>query len=961
MKRIILFSIISFLSFGSIAQTGYPIFEDPINVTQFKLKNGLTVVLSENHEKPTIMGAVVVKAGGKNDPADATGIAHYLEHMLFKGTQDFGTVDFSKEKVYLDKIDSLYEILGQTKDQDARLLIQKQINEQSIKAGEFAIPNEMEAMLSEIGSKGVNAFTSNDMTVYHNEFPSNKLEEWLSIYSHRFVNPVFRLFQSELETVYEEKNRGLESPFTYAFETFMKGFFKKHPYGTQTVIGETEHLKNPSLKKMYEYYNTYYVANNMVLIMSGDFDTEVLRPLIEQYFSEWRSGDVPKFPTYQEDDFKKDESITIKATPIKAMARGYRTPKFGQYDALILEMVANILNNDQRSGLFDELVDEGKVMTIQGIYEPMNDYGASIFLVIPKIIGQSFDNANQLLDETLQRLTTGDFSDDLFEGAKNQWILDYDTQLEGNTSRTYLLAEVYGAGMEWYEYVNYIKAIKTITKEQLVEVAKKYYSQNYFTLYSKMGSKKPEKLTKPGFEPVIPKNDGEKSAYYQAWKSIHTDKEAPELISLKEKVNTSTLSNGSTLYAVSNPINDIFNFDIVWKMGIRENANLEKLAEFLNKATPSKYSLNEFKNKLYALGTTIDWNAGEHTFTLSVSGLDNHLAETITLIKELLELPIVSSKQIKNIAKQIRVNRTLNIKEPQYMARVLAEYARYGKDSRFLLQPSYKDYKKTTTEDVDQLYKMLSEYQVEYQYVGNANENDIMLYIKQLGISNGEMSNSTYLYPASNEEADVYFLDYKKSVQSHIYFLGTGSKMNRENTLLTNSFNYYFGFDMSSILFQEIREFRSLAYSTYGYVGTGRNPQTNDLFTSYVGCQGDKTKESAEILHQLIKDMPVKTDRKETLINSLTNVIENSNPTFRDYIQLYETSLNRGYDDNYFIQLKNQLKDFNFEKMVEYYQKEIQPLKLKMSILGNSKSFDATILNGYGKVKKMKQKQVFNF
>lgn len=952
-----LFLIVSFVGFS---QGNYPLFQDPIHVTQYKLKNGLTVVLTENHDKPTVMGAVVVKAGGKNDPSDATGMAHYLEHMLFKGTRTLGTTNYTEEKMYLDKVDSLYEELGKTKDETIRLSIQKQINEQSKLAAQYAIPNEMDRMLSEIGGKNVNAFTSNDMTVYHNEFPSNKMEEWLSIYGHRFVDPVFRLFQSELETVYEEKNRSNESPFNYALEVFLKNFYKKHPYGTQSVIGETEHLKNPSLKKMYAYFNTYYVANNMILVLSGDFKTEEIKPMIEQYFGNWRTGEIPVFPEYKEEDFKAGESITIKATPVKVFARGYRTPKFGTYDALAIEMVTSILSNEQKSGLFDDIVNNGDMMALEAIPFTMQDYGATIFMSVPKILGQSFESANAILDKAIQRLITGDFSNELFEGAKNDWILSFDASLEDNTERAYMLAEVYGNKMEWYEYLNYAKAIKEITKEQLVEIAKKYFSKNYFTMYSEMGKIKPEKLSKPAYDPVIPNNEVA-SQYYQEWSKVKSATAPKEIITLKDSIEFVQLANGVHVKKVKNPVNDIFELDFVWEVGFRERSDFELLTQFLNSATDDKNELSVFKNKLFALGTSISWELEEHSLKLSVSGLDKNLQTSLSWINQMLQKPIITSSQVKSIAKQVFVARKLETSEMQTQSAILREYSMFEENSRYVLQPKVAAFKKTTPTSFIKLYEQLGQYQLHINYVGNISSEVLNPILENLHTPHGAKTSTSYVYPFVENNNKVYFVNDTKGVQSHIVFYAPTATFDKNNAIYMKAFNDYFGYDMSSILFQEIREFRSLAYSTYGFVREARDAKNKDVFVSYVGCQGDKSPEALDLLNSLIKDMPIKQERANSLISAVKNSIENSNPGFRDYISLYETSALRGYDDNYNLFLAKQLPNLTFDKMVDYYKTNVQNLPLRLSVVGNKTKFDLNILSKYGKVTTIKLKKIYSY
>lgn len=949
--------LIFILSANAFAQNSIPTFDDPINVVQYQLKNGLTVVLSENHDKPTVFGTVAVKAGGKNDPADATGMAHYLEHMLFKGTQKLGTTNYEEEKVHLDKIDALYESLGKTTDTEKRNSIQKEINEVSKLAGKYAIPNEMDRMLSEIGGQNVNAFTSNDLTVYHNEFPSNKMEEWLSIYSHRFVDPVFRLFQSELETVYEEKNRGNESPINSAFETFLQNFYKKHPYGTQSIIGTTEHLKNPSLLKMYEFFNTNYVANNMILCLVGDFKIEEVKPLIEQYFSTWKEGKVPEFPIYEEADFAKGESKTISGTPIKLFARGYRSPAFGTYDAMMMEIILNILSNDQNSGLFNQLVTNGDLMALEAIPFPMNDYGATIFLTIPKLIGQSFEEADAKLDAAIKKLIDGDYDNDLFEGAKNQWIRNFEEELEDSRDRALLLVDVYGKNMHWHEYLNYAKAMKLITKNDLMETSKKYFGANPFTLYSKMGKHSPEKLSKPAYDPIIPTNETN-SEFYKEWSTIKTETHPQEIISLKDKI-AFTSSEEIEIKCVSNPVNEIFNLDIVWENGYRQNSKLSLLAELLNNSNPSNMDLNTFKNKLYALGTSIEWSVYEHSFELNITGLDKNMEKSLEVIYDLLQKPIITDKQIATIGDQIKTMRKMEIEEVQTISAILNEYVINGSQSKYLQQASSKEIKKTKSSDFNDLYSTLNDLKIHVNYTGQISSDIITGFVKNLKLKSGKNSSENYVYPTVNHPTTVHFVDVKNSVQSHISFIAKGNNYSKEKSLLNEAFNFYFGYDMSSLLFQEIREFRSLAYSTYGYMKEASNSINKNIFVSYVGCQGDKTPEALNLLHQLITEMPVKEERANSVESSIKNSIESSNPSFREYTDLYERSIRKGYDDNMYLELSKEVNKLSFKEMVDYYNTEIKTLPLHLSVVGNSKKFDKNLLKKHGKITAVKVKSIY--
>ena len=289
---------------------------DPLDVEIYTLENGLTVMLNEDQNETSVFGAVVLDAGGKRDPSDATVIAHYLEHVLFKGTSELGTTDYEKEKVFLDSIAVLYDELALKKSDEERLSIQKHINKLSIKASEYAIPNEFTRLIEGMGGTGLNAGTSYDFVYYFNSLPSAQIEKWIDLYSHRFSEPVFRLFQSELETVYEEKNRAMDNPFRVFNETSRKYFFKNHPYGQQTILGSVDHLKTPSLSKMKQFYDKYYVPNNMSLILAGDFDKRSVKKMIKNKFSRLKKGASIEKINVQEDDFVKRGDILVEGTPV---------------------------------------------------------------------------------------------------------------------------------------------------------------------------------------------------------------------------------------------------------------------------------------------------------------------------------------------------------------------------------------------------------------------------------------------------------------------------------------------------------------------------------------------------------------------------------------------------------------------------------------------------------------------
>ncbi|MCB0636392.1 MAG: insulinase family protein, partial [Lewinella sp.] len=240
---------------------------DPMGVRIYTLDNGLRVFLSVNTNEPRIFTNLVFRAGSKYDPADTTGLAHYMEHMLFKGTSRIGAMDWERESALLERIADRFEDYRATQDPDERTTIYADIDRLSYEAAQLVAPNEYDRLVTAIGAKQTNAYTWVEQTVYVNDIPSNELERWLRLERERFGHLALRLFHTELETVYEEFNISQDKDFRKSNNKLRELLFPTHPYGTQTTLGRPEHLKNPSMRNIQRFFDTYYVPNNLAICL----------------------------------------------------------------------------------------------------------------------------------------------------------------------------------------------------------------------------------------------------------------------------------------------------------------------------------------------------------------------------------------------------------------------------------------------------------------------------------------------------------------------------------------------------------------------------------------------------------------------------------------------------------------------------------------------------------------------
>ena len=959
MRKILLFIIGTFFASIVFAQKEQMSFK----IEEYKLENGLTVYLNEDHTSPSVLGAVVVKTGGKYDPPFATGTSHYLEHMMFKGTDVIGTINYDEEKVYLDSIIAEYDELAGITDDAYRKEIQKHINELSLKAGQYAIPNELDKILDQIGSTSVNAFTSEEIVAYFNIFPSNQIEKWLFIYSTRFINPVFRLFQSELETVYEEKNMYSDDLISNFIEKFYENFYKNHPYGTQTVLGSANHIKNPSLTNMKNMYDTYYVANNMALILAGNFNSEEIKPIIEKYFGRWKNGEVPEFPEYKEELFSGVEVVKKRITPIKVGVMGYRTVPSKHPDEVALDVCTGLLNNYSSTGYFDKLNLDGKLLAAMCLNDTRNDHGGIMVVYVPKIIGQSMKKTKKIVRDEILKLQTGNIDEDFFEGIKLGLIKEYEISLEKPENRAFVLAQMFSAGKTWDDIMSYPEKIKEISIEDVKRVSAEYLGENYLSFESRMGFPKKDKLEKPGYDPVISKNTEEKSEFAKQLEKIPESDTKPEFIDLQKDLEIINLKNGSRLFYAKNERNDIFYFQLQFNTGILSDPRYSQLAEYMTLIGTQDLDLTEFNEKLQSLGASVFVYASDNYFNIKVEGFDEYFKPTIELISSFLIAPKGDDSKLKILEQTDLFLKRYEKSTPDELANVLTEYGMYGSDSKYLKRLTKKEIKKLRSDEMLELLQLTLTKPLDMHYSGTIPSEQVFECVSKK--FDFKTSVSEIPFPVIREmmnyqENTILFLNDPGSLQGKINFYIEGKIITPEERVISKAFNQYFGSGMSSLMFQEIREFRSMAYATYGYYNNGMTLNSPGYFRAFVGTQNDKVIDALFIVDSLISNMPEKENKFPVIKSSMLQSINSNKPDSRNLTFSVKSWLVQGYNDDPRRMQYEVFKDMNFNQIIDFYNENIRSKPVLITIVGNKKQIDMKELSKFGKVIEVEYKQISN-
>lgn len=934
-----------------------------LEVKELTLSNGMTVWLNEDHSQPKVFGAVVVKAGAKDCPN--TGIAHYFEHIMFKGTDRIGTIDYEKERPWLDSISAQYDLLSKTKDDAERTRIQMHINELSLKAADYAIPNEFNRLISKYGGSGLNAGTGHDLTYYHNSFLPQFLEQWCWLNSERLIKPVFRGFQGELENVYEEKNRAADA-LGDAQEKIFSAVFKTQPYA-YPLIGSTESLKNPRLSDMAAFFKKYYVASNMGLILCGDINPDsTLTALLEQTFGRVQTGLAPErqkspMPTIKAGEQQEIE-LPIPLVGVEALI--FKAPTYFEPDANALELANKILYNG-KAGLLDSLVNEHKLMMAMAVSVSLDDAAGSAILIIPNLFGK-MKKAEACVMEQLKRVMDGDFSDNQLETLKQEMLMEAEQDIETIGNRSEVLINALSKGHSWQDVLQKIEGIRTLTKTDVVAAAKKYYGAHYITLSKKYGMSKKETLKQPGYKPVSPKNMDAKSDFARQLEQIPVRETAVRTVDFNHDVTTQQLDSHVTLYYKENPINDIFTFTLRYKDGSLHTPALNILADYLSQLGTDSLKKQQLEQAWQRINTTMEVVPGDVAFSINLTGPDSQLKPALQLLTHFLRSAKGDDEALSDVKDEDKVDRKGFGKQKDNVLQPVIHRIVYGSKSSYLTQMSKKEVKALKSEDLLSLFRELQQYDCELFYCGRQPIQSVATELQQsLPLSQCIKPQADTFRPLQQySESTVYFFHVPKSRQNYVAsYDAVGSLPTIHERVRFKLWDEYFGGNMSSVLFQNVREFRSLAYSTGGKSFTTsfvQHPSELQGYITATGTQADKTLEAIATIDSLLRQMPMKEENLEAARQNVLNDIQNSYPTFRTIPKYVANQLRNGYHYDPDADVASHLPDVTAQDIMQFHQLHIAPNQHRVWIvIGDRKLTDMKALARFGKVVELKKEDVY--
>lgn len=935
---------------------------DPTAARYYTLKNGLTVILSPTNKDPRIQTYIATKAGSKTDPADHTGLAHYLEHMLFKGTNKFGSKDWAKEKPLLDQIDALYEKYNQTRDEARRKEIYKEIDRVSGEAAKFAIANEYDKMMAGMGADGTNAFTSFEQTVYTEDVPSNVLDKFLAVQSERFREPVLRLFHTELEAVYEEKNRSLDDDGDKVFDTMFANLFPNNNYGKQTTIGTIEHLKNPSLHAIREYYNNYYVPNNMGIIMSGDFNPDEVIVKIDKAFSYMKPKTVPEYKVGQEKPITAPIVKEVVGPNPENVMLGFRFPGASTKDARMLNLVGNMLTNGQ-AGLIDlDLVKKQKLLGAYAGSYALKDYSVLLLQGKPTE-GQSLDEVKNLLLQEIDKLRKGDFSDDLIQSIVNNEKKGIIQKDEKYSSRASILMDEFTSDIDHKASLEYVDEISKLTKKDIMDFASKYLqNNNYVAVYKRKGEDKSiVKVDKPTITPVSV-NREDQSPFLKKIDEMPENPIAPVWLDYDKDIAKNKLA-GIDVLSVKNTDNALFRMYYHFDSGKWNNKILPLAAEYLQYLGTKDKSSEIISKEFYKLASSFNVSAGNEETYVSLEGLNENFDKTIALFEDLIkncQADQAALDAYKTRLKKARANAKQN---KGVIMSGLRSYAQYGPQNPFNNVLSDAELDALKAEDLINVLHDLFNFKHKVLYYGPKSGNDVVAALKpihKLPATLKDLPKSKTFVQIPTDRNRVLFAHYDM-VQAEVFWVRNADQYNPSITPTVSLFNSYFGGGMGSIVFQTIRESKALAYSTYSYFALPGKKTDKDMIMAYVGTQADKFNESTSAMNELLTTLPKSEQLFETAKSGLKKSIASERITQDGIIFSYLKSQKLGNNFDMRKNVYEQAPKLSFADINTFHDKEMKGKNYTYCLVASQDKVNEADMKKLGEVKKLSLNVIFGY
>ena len=935
---------------------------DPMQARIYTLDNGLTVYMTQNRAEPKIQTVIAVRAGSQNDPLESTGLAHYQEHIMFKGTKQYGTTDYEKERPNLEAIDSLYDVYGQTTDPAQRKAIYHLIDSFSYESSKIAIASEFDKLMSGIGATNVNAYTSTDRTCYIEVIPSGELERWAMIESDRFQNLVIRGFHTELEAVYEEFNMYSTDDYEKVDLAIDKLLYPDVPYRQHTILGTQEDLKNPSLRNIRKFYDTYYRPNNVAICLSGDFEFDHAMDVIERHFGSWKPQAVPEPVKYEQKDLKTHKDTVVYGKEAPALYLAWKLPSVRHEDIEALEVMDYVLQNG-KCGLLD--IDIDQKQELLSVWSGMSkgcDFSTYRLGGTPKE-KQSLEEVRKLLLNEVEKLKKGDFDEKMLRAILRNKERGMLLGMQYNIARVQKFITAHIFGVPYEDIVFDLARKEKVTKDDVIRVANTYFNDNYVCVLKEHNEdSNPPKMDKPEITP-IEMNREASSDFYKKVMDMQAERIKPQFLDFQKDLSRSELPNGVELFYCRNTENELSQLVFIADKGSDQDPYLDFSSDLLGYLGTEKLSTEEYQRALYAEAAEAWVGSGWNETEFFLYGMRESLPAAMALMEEHVLTAQPDEAVLQEIIRDHIKNHNDAKKDQSSCFSRLRQYGMYGAEAARKRIMTPKQMKQMNSADLLARLRSVVPAIERVVYYGPMDEDEVKHLLSESKLL-AKADASTRIKPErvqlqQVQKNEVLVAPYKANNVYINAYANWGEVYSPKDIAIISLFNEYFDGSMGGIVFQEMRESRGLCYSSWAWYARASYKGECNYFTKGVLSQNDKLNECITTLDAICNDLPLSKTAFDNAKQSLVKQIEQRRYVRDNPIWSYLSFRDLGWDHDVYEDVYKEVQQLTLDDVIKFQKERVAGRSYRYTILGNPKELDMKFLKTLGPVKKLKLKDIF--
>ena len=714
----------------------------------------------------------------------------------------------------------------------------------------------------------------------------------------------------------------------------MELLFPTHPNGQQTTLGKAEHLKNPSMKAIHKYFDDFYVPNNMAVILVGDLDYDKSIQLINDNFGKLKPKEIINKDKIVEKPFTEKTTITVQSPTMPRLQIGWRTDSFGTHESRLSELCSQILCNNGEVGFVDiNLNQKQKVLRAGAFSYAFKEYGYFSMVIIPKE-NQTLEEGEQFLLAQIQLLKDGDFPDWLLPAILNDMKMQRLKAWESANGLATTLYDNFIKDTNWEEELQEMDLYSAITKEDLVKFANDFFDENYVAVYKNQGENEDLiRVENPKITPIKINREAD-SEFYKEIQKIPSIPVEPVFIDFEKEILAEEIV-GRTISFVENKYSEIAQVNFLFPIGKDNDNQLDTAFSLLDYLGTNTQSAEDIKAEFYKLGITHSFQVtNEHTSWM-LSGLEENIAEGLEFLFNYIQNLAEDQDVYEEVIATILEARAYNKKDKGKIMSALSNYTKFGKNSRLRDVLSEKEMRELSSENLIKIIQNLLLQTFEVFFYGKNYDAFLPVISKLMAPISVEIP-APKIYEEIAPDGKYYFTAYDM-VQVELLKIGQGSVVNPYEFGKINIFNEYFGRGLSSIVFQELRESRSLAYSAYVSYAAANLKDKHNYITAYIGTQPDKLVIANDAINDLMENFPLIENQfqnaKNTILKQIASGrINRQNIFFKNYNQKKLGIFHDLREDIY-----KQVGEMEMEDLNKFYQEEIQNVKYNTALMGNLK------------------------